>query len=95
MLRGGAHRARFAGDDAHDGGEALAAQRAAARLLPQHGRALDAEPAVAALEEDGVGRPLHAHDAGAAVLGGILLSVLSARGVVAGSPDKCLQIVMA
>jgi hypothetical protein len=67
--RGGAHRAGFAGDDAHDGGEALAAQRAAARLPPQHGRAPDAEPAVPALEEDGVGRPLHAHDAGAVDFG--------------------------
>ncbi len=59
----GAHRAGFAGDDAHDGREAPAAQRAPARLIPQHGCALDAEPAVAALEEDGVGGPLHAHEA--------------------------------
>ena len=65
MRAEGAHRAcfRVAGDDAHDGREAPAAQRAPARLIPQHGRALDAEPAVAALEQDGVGRPLQADHA--------------------------------
>ena len=65
MRAEGAHRAcfRVAGDDAHDGREAPAAQRAPARLIPQHGRALDAEPAVAALEQNGVGGALHAHDA--------------------------------
>ena len=54
---------RFVGDDAHDGREAPAAQRARLRLIPQHGRALDAEPAVAALEQDGVGGAIHADDA--------------------------------
>ncbi len=59
----GAYHARVAFDDAHDGGKTLPAQRAAAPLIPQHGRALDAELAMAALEQDGVGGALHAHEA--------------------------------
>ncbi len=58
------HLVGGARDDAHDGGEAPPAQRTAAPLIPQHVSALDAEPAMAALEQDGVGGPLHAHDAG-------------------------------
>ncbi len=64
----GSNRFVSAGDDAHDGSEVPAAQRAPARLIPQHGRALDAEPAVAALEQDGVGGPFHADEAHAAVV---------------------------
>ncbi len=77
-------------DDAHDGGEALAAQRAAARLIPQHRRAFDTQPAVTALEEDGVGGPLHAHEAGAAFVrfGVRLLAAAAAvRVVLAGSSE--------
>ena len=65
--RSAPHRAALAVDDAHDGGEALAAHRAAARLRPQRARAVDAHAAVPALEEDGVGRPLQADHAAVAV----------------------------
>ncbi len=63
MQAEGAHRVSIEGDDAHDGREAPAAHRARARLIPQYGRALDAEPAVAALEQDGVGGSLQADHA--------------------------------
>ncbi len=91
---GWAHRARFAVYDAHDRGEALAAERAAAPVVPQHDRALKTQPTVAALEEDRVGWPLHAHDAGAAVFGCIRAGLLCAGGILADSADECRQIVM-
>ncbi len=91
---GRAHHARFASDDAHDGGEALAAERAAAPVVPQRGRAVDAEPAVAALEEDGVRRSLQANDAGAAVNGCIGVRLVCARGILADC-GKCRQSIMA
>ena len=68
-MRNQAYRAGcLPGDDAHDGRELLPAQRAPPRLIPQRRRAPDAEPSVPALEQDGVGRPLHAHDAGVRVV---------------------------
>ena len=76
-----AHLACSAGNNAHDGSEAPAAQRAAALLAPQHDCALDAQPTVPTLQEDGVCGPLYAHEAGSAVFGWIGIHLMAAQEI--------------
>ena len=63
--------------NAHDAGEAPAAQRALARIPPEPLRALHAETAVPALEKDGILRPITAHDAQSVVL--VMVGLISVR----------------